>query len=77
MSEQGASRLAEALRQIGWSQAELARRLGITDTTVRSWLSGRRTPPDEVIDWVKDRASRADTGPPLPKGWRSGRWAVV
>ena len=63
--------LAEAMREIGWSQAELARRLGITETTVRNWLAGRRTPPDNVIDWLIDRAHRAGTGPPLPEGWRS------
>jgi hypothetical protein len=38
------------LRQIGWSNAELARRLDIHELTVREMLAGRRRIPENLVD---------------------------
>lgn len=37
-------RVRARLKELGWSQAELARRSGITETTISNFLSGARTP---------------------------------
>lgn len=34
----------EVLDRTGWSQAELARRIGVSRTTVNAWLKGRSPP---------------------------------
>ena len=31
-------------RQLGWSQADLARRIGVNTATVKCWESGRQSP---------------------------------
>lgn len=58
----GAIEVAPALRaapidsylvEIGWSQRELARRLGRSQTMVRLWRSGARVCPDEVLAWLQ------------------------
>ena len=38
------------LRQIGWSNAELARRLDIHELTAREMLAGRRRIPENLVD---------------------------
>lgn len=46
-----ARRLREARKHRGWSQAELAERLGRTQTAVSYWEAGKRAPGlDELID---------------------------
>ena len=47
-----------ALRQIGWSQRDLARALGVAEGTVRYWQSERRTAPERVDAWLEALASR-------------------
>jgi transcriptional regulator with XRE-family HTH domain len=37
--------LEEALARPGWSQARLARELGLRPQTVNKWVSGENTPP--------------------------------
>ncbi len=46
-----ARRIREARDQLGWSQTELADRLGRTQTAVSLWEAGKRTPGlDDLID---------------------------
>jgi transcriptional regulator with XRE-family HTH domain len=78
MSGQNASKaeiLADCMRELGWSPRELARRLGVNESTTRNWISGRREPPDNVIDWLQARARAVGslTLPELPEGWSPGR----
>lgn len=51
------SQRTEALRQIGWSQRDLARALNIAEGTVRGWQRGHRDPPPRVDDWLERLAS--------------------
>lgn len=37
-------RIAQAIEQSGQSKVEVARRMGVSDTTVQWWCSGERTP---------------------------------
>jgi DNA-binding transcriptional regulator YiaG len=69
MSDEPSSEVSELLQTIGWSQRELARRLNITDSTVRSWISGRRMPPPPVVEWLQDIARRIQEAPATPPGW--------
>lgn len=39
--------LEEALARPGWSQARLARELGLRPQTINKWVSGENTPPIE------------------------------
>lgn len=39
-----AERIAQVLTENGWSQSELARRLGVTPQSVQYWVSGKNTP---------------------------------
>lgn len=38
------SELKEHLKYLGWSQSELAKRLGTTPTTVSRWMNGGKIP---------------------------------
>jgi transcriptional regulator with XRE-family HTH domain len=62
-------RLADALEKLGWSSQQLARHLGIRENTVRGWLSGRRSVPPNVLDWIERKAAAFATVPDLPEGW--------
>jgi hypothetical protein len=44
--------LAAMLARIGWTTGELARRVGVAESTTRSWASGRRACPQSVLFWV-------------------------
>lgn len=37
-------RIKQARRELGWSQAELARRMSVTQPSVAEWESGRKVP---------------------------------
>lgn len=41
--------IAEALERMGYTQAQLARELGVTPPTVNNWISGRTYPSDARI----------------------------
>lgn len=69
VTEDPSSELARLLVDIGWSQRELARRLNVTESTARSWCTGRRTPHDNVLTWLRDLAARLAAGPRYPDGW--------
>ncbi|QZG76894.1 helix-turn-helix domain-containing protein [Klebsiella michiganensis] len=43
-------RLSRLLKETGWSQAELARRIGVTQQTVQQWVNGKSTPKPASID---------------------------
>ncbi len=37
---------------LGWSGAELARRIGTTDRTVSRWRTGKAEPPGSVTEYL-------------------------
>lgn len=43
------AQFSHALGTLGWSQAEFARRTGVTAVTVSRWMGGRKMPP-----WVAE-----------------------
>jgi transcriptional regulator with XRE-family HTH domain len=61
--------LRETLKELHWSGEHLADRLGIGNSIVRNWLSGRQPVPPAVMRWL--RLWRASVGrlPELPDGW--------
>ncbi len=48
-------RLRELRENIGFSQAELADEIGVTQATVNRYETGKTTPPVETILWYADR----------------------
>ena len=63
-------RLVECLTILGWPRAELGRRLGVSESSVRMWVSGRREIPPALAAWIEERARRALEGPQQPEGWQ-------
>jgi hypothetical protein len=59
------------LKELGWTQGELARQLGCRPELVQRW--GRDAPgyvvPDGVAAWLRRRAAAAVADPP-PQDWR-------
>src|SRR6185437_2994822 len=53
MPDDTSAELARLLVEIGWSQRELARRLNVTESTTRSWASGRRECHFTVLEWLR------------------------
>ena len=49
MKTRGTTALREELARRGWTQADLARRLGVNSGVVANWLSGSRNPK---IKWA-------------------------
>ena len=47
-------RLSRLLKETGWSQAELARRIGVTQQTVQQWVNGKSTPKPTSIDKLEE-----------------------
>ncbi|WP_392738297.1 helix-turn-helix domain-containing protein [Serratia ureilytica] len=43
-------RISRLLREEGWSQAELARKIGVAQQTVQQWVHGKATPKPASID---------------------------
>lgn len=37
----------------GWSQADLAERMGVTTNTIQNWESGRRKAPRDLETFIK------------------------
>jgi plasmid maintenance system antidote protein VapI len=62
----------QTLKHIGWSPAELARRLGVRDDSVRHWLNGRRAIPENLATWLVQVRDAQAQAPALPDGWRAG-----
>ena len=47
-----AEELRQALRSLGWKQSELARRVGVGDTTVSRWMAGDPPVPEPVAAYL-------------------------
>jgi transcriptional regulator with XRE-family HTH domain len=62
----------ELMARIGWSDAELSRRLSVRPGTVRDWRTGRRDVPPSLLEWLRTYAEAIDRLPPLPKNWIRG-----
>ena len=58
---------ADHLRRIGWSAAELARRTGYTDRTIRRWIAGDTSPPADLLAWLSRLAAAVKSLPPPPR----------
>ncbi len=43
----------ECVRQIGWSLRGLSQHLGLEETRIRRWASGRYPVPTDVARWLK------------------------
>jgi transcriptional regulator with XRE-family HTH domain len=56
--------LADALRMIGWSQRELARRAGVDETRVRRWAAGKAPIPPALAAWLAKAAAWHAKHPP-------------
>ena len=69
MPDDTSAELARLLVEIGWSQRELARRLNVTESTTRSWASGRRECHFTVLEWLRGIRDRMYAGPQYPHGW--------
>ena len=61
--------LAALLDVIGWENAELGARLGISPGTVKQWRNGHRRPVDTVVPWLRLVAAGIQGAPPCPNGW--------
>ena len=60
----------ECLAALHWSQRALADILGLSDTTVRRWASGKQDIPQAVSSWL-ERISGPLAQMPLPSGWKT------
>lgn len=49
-----ASLLARHLARLGWSQRDLAQRLGLRQPAVAQWSNGRRPVPEERVEALAD-----------------------
>jgi transcriptional regulator with XRE-family HTH domain len=56
--------LAAALRTIGWSQRELARRVRVEETRVRRWVAGKAPMPLDLVAWLAKAAVWHERHPP-------------
>jgi len=63
-----------ALRTLGWTHAELARRLACDTNLPSRWASGRAPVPERLGEWLAERAQRLKESPPPP--WREWRRAT-
>jgi hypothetical protein len=61
----------EILRQLDWSPADLARRLGVRPDTMRQWLHSRREIPSNLAEWLIEIRNKLQEKP-LPDGWSNG-----
>ena len=57
-------RFHECLAALDWSQRGLATRLGIHDSRVRRWASGRYPIPEPIAVWLDTLARFHETHPP-------------
>ena len=58
--------LSAALAALGWSQRELARQLGVAESSVRQWLTGKSRMRAPLEAWLLDLA-RYHADHPAPK----------
>ena len=62
----------ELTARVGWSDAELSRRLSVRPGAVRAWRTGRREVPPNLLEWLRVYAEAIDRLPRLPKDWTRG-----
>ena len=60
-------RLSVIMIALGWSAAELGRRLSTSERSVRRWLSGNAPIPDRVGEWLEAMVQHMQSGPPPPE----------
>ena len=48
--------ISAALVSLGWSQRELARQLGVAESSVRQWLTGKARMRPALAAWLTDLA---------------------
>ena len=48
--------LSAALAALGWSQRELARQLGVAESSVRQWMTGKSRVRADLAAWLLDLA---------------------
>jgi hypothetical protein len=60
------------MARVGWSDAELSRRLSVRPGTVRNRRTSRREVPLNLLEWLRMHAEAIDRLPPLPKDWTRG-----
>ena len=51
------------MARIGWSDAELSRRLSVRPGAVRDWRTGRREVPLNLLEWLRMYAEAIDRMP--------------
>lgn len=59
------------LSRIGWSRAELARRLACSEAQASRWRGGLDEPPSAILDWLQAVAHAVEQYP-APE-WRKRR----
>ena len=67
-----ADRLRVLLDRIGWSQRELARRVGYDERQVRRWAAGA-TIPDDIAAWLEELDAVLARRPPPRRGQEAPR----
>jgi len=78
MSDKLTARLADELNTRGWSMREMARRAGVSHTTIASIMSGRRKATADVCKGIakalnvptEDILRLVGLLPPLPDDWQ-------
>lgn len=63
----------QTLKFLGWSNGHLSRTLGIHETRVRRWRSGRTKVPKNVWVWLLAIAE-AYRALALPQGWKGHQY---
>lgn len=58
-----------ARERLGWSRPYLARRLGVRESSVLHWETGRTAIPDRLAAWMLVHVAAHDMAPELPEGW--------
>lgn len=56
--------MGQRLVDLGWTNRELARRLGTHPTTVQRWAHGRQEIPAPVEEWLTNLARMVRKNPP-------------
>ncbi len=64
-------RFAACLHALDWSQRGLARSLGLHDSSVRRWASGRYPIPEPIAAWL-DTLARFHETHPAPIATKTG-----
>lgn len=41
------------LKQLGWTQAEFARRIGVDENTVSKWMTGKANPSEPALAYLR------------------------